>query len=142
MSCLGSPPLAWGILRGLKMLDFIARITPTCVGNTFVSRRNHYGKQDHPHLRGEYLICYIHNLSFEGSPPLAWGILSDNPTKAHIIRITPTCVGNTPLAPCALSAPQDHPHLRGEYTFTKRCWSIATGSPPLAWGILWINCCW
>ncbi|EFK32761.1 hypothetical protein HMPREF9264_0495 [Lactobacillus delbrueckii subsp. bulgaricus PB2003/044-T3-4] len=30
-----------------------------------------------------------------GSPPLAWGILIDLKHENKLVRITPTCVGNT-----------------------------------------------
>ena len=51
---LGSPPLAWGILKFLKKLIISNRITPTCVGNTLLERATGKSRQDHPHLRGEY----------------------------------------------------------------------------------------
>ena len=92
---LGSPPLAWGIPKRRKKQWQITRITPTCVGNTTGHKPRHDRIQDHPHLRGEYVgeDNFIHvDL---GSPPLAWGILNKMDTFSTIVRITPTCVGNT-----------------------------------------------
>ncbi len=56
-SCLtGSPPHAWGIPPGVITRNFSIRITPTCVGNTSAIQVQHAGREDHPHMRGEYLM--------------------------------------------------------------------------------------
>ena len=91
----GSPPHAWGI-RPLGIVCLVAlRITPTCVGNTFQTVDAHGLYRDHPHMRGEYTPPTAKRSVYEGSPPHAWGILIAEPTKATLLRITPTCVGNT-----------------------------------------------
>ena len=52
---MGSPPLAWGILREVLRDITLNGITPTCVGNTLKARIIMLLFGDHPHLRGEYL---------------------------------------------------------------------------------------
>ncbi len=53
-----------------------------------------------------------------GSPPHAWGIPEDTTVQVSDIRFTPTCVGNTAVAPSELSPIPVHPHMRGEYVLT------------------------
>ena len=70
-----------------------------------------------------------------GSPPHAWGILQLEQGIYVILRITPTCVGNTLSNRSALQIRQDHPHMRGEYYVPSYCFTCFIGSPPHAWGI-------
>ncbi len=132
---IGSPPLAWGILSQLTAQPRCPRITPTCVGNTAVRRAGTASQEDHPHLRGEYFPSWSLNLGYAGSPPLAWGILINLWKQRCLLRITPTCVGNTVLLDGGRRPCRDHPHLRGEYFKGFMLWIATAGSPPLAWGI-------
>ena len=132
----GSPPLAWGIHGFRHTFASLLRITPTCVGNTDVDYSRGCPKQDHPHLRGEYSAKLNRKRLSLGSPPLAWGIPPTEVGKLCFYRITPTCVGNTVYGIVGPISGQDHPHLRGEYTFKRRYKLFWRGSPPLAWGIL------
>ena len=50
---LGSPPLAWGKVRGSHPLAAAAGITPTCVGKSTPWTTPGMPGEDHPHLRGE-----------------------------------------------------------------------------------------
>ena len=111
------------------------RITPTCVGNTQRKKKQAFPAQDHPHLRGEYFFKSSRAAGRAGSPPLAWGIPALLQTRIKRHGITPTCVGNTHVVGTVAILEGDHPHLRGEYTSTKRNSCIRKGSPPLAWGI-------
>ena len=101
LSKAGSPPLAWGIPGDTACTAHHAGITPTCVGNTRAQDLLSLAVKDHPHLRGEYLPSLIKNTRVEGSPPLAWGILSHLLSSKKQSRITPTCVGNTLSSLCA-----------------------------------------
>ena len=92
---------------------------------------------DHPHLRGEYLSDQCTYGQTVGSPPLAWGIHLGQNCGKYLHRITPTCVGNTVNQLVERETGEDHPHLRGEYTFGRSIPSVKRGSPPLAWGIPW-----
>ena len=95
--------------------------------------------QDHPHLRGEYIsYCMLIGWS-PGSPPLAWGIQLVVTALFSFIRITPTCVGNTPELWGLIACTRDHPHLRGEYIAFGIFAVYPLGSPPLAWGILFVS---
>ena len=86
-------------------------------------------------MRGEYAIAAGALFAITGSPPLAWGIRLAILPAVILVRITPTCVGNTMLFLFAVFVGRDHPHLRGEYVSLTTCKSCNTGSPPLAWGI-------
>ena len=77
------------------MLDFIVRITPTCVGNTPYASFSIFSVWDHPHLCGEHYGPKLMSGTSMGSPPPVWGTLNVFKLKFHAGRITPTCVGNT-----------------------------------------------
>ena len=71
-----------------------------------------------------------------GSPPLARGIHVLVIKDYHPVRITPACAGNTFLDLLIHFLWQDHPRLRGEYSFGVNRSRLSPGSPPLARGIL------
>ena len=71
-----------------------------------------------------------------GSPPLTWGILTRDVTRAPGDGITPTYVGNTHSVLGVNYVAWDHPHLRGEYLVAQASSTTVPGSPPLTWGIL------
>ena len=114
---LGSPPLAWGIHVPSRSAKEFIRITPTCVGNTIVTKHMINPSRDHPHLRGEYQTMSSGRIYRSGSPPLAWGIPGQVDQLGERGRITPTCVGNTVNVVKNRFLGRDHPHLRGEYQF-------------------------
>ena len=91
----GSPPPTWGIPFFHLLHLLLLRITPTYVGNT--GEKMVYVKQleDHPHLRGEYISISLLSASVKGSPPPTWGIHFLLFGLFHLLRITPTYVGNT-----------------------------------------------
>ena len=95
----GSPPRVWGIPKLKAMVEKMCRITPTCVGNTIKEDDKMLNKEDHPHVCGEYFDIVRKSLSPQGSPPRVWGIPAADARNALTYRITPTCVGNTRLAP-------------------------------------------
>ncbi len=91
----GSPPLARGIqIRDFHFFDF-HRITPACAGNTIAYRKHTQSYEDHPRLRGEYMIDYCNSAARKGSPPLARGIQVPIIVDKKNVRITPACAGNT-----------------------------------------------
>ena len=139
LPALGSPPLAWGIQTRLSFANFSTRITPTCVGNTSRPRHKRKRPRDHPHLRGEYPFSLFREYVKAGSPPLAWGILYESLPRSNCPGITPTCVGNTQDPAAEALAARDHPHLRGEYPARPLSTTATWGSPPLAWGIPWLE---
>ncbi len=95
MSKQETPPRAWGRPCARPSLSFVCRNTPTGVGKTTILRRFSYGRQKHPHGRGEDPAVMLSFLSPEETPPRAWG----RPTKylkdSTLTRNTPTGVGKT-----------------------------------------------
>ena len=71
-----------------------------------------------------------------GSPPLARGVLHKDTTLISIGRITPACAGSTKITPISVAMVKDHPRLRGEYVWSSWIHRRASGSPPLARGVL------
>ena len=110
----------WGIhdKMGEKLAG--ARITPTCVGNTQPSFANHLIHEDHPHMCGEYGHADPLRYQAEGSPPHVWGILEPRIKDGDVVRITPTCVGNTTVKIERTWLRKDHPHMCGEYRTAER----------------------
>jgi hypothetical protein len=53
----------------------------------------------------------------------------------HVIRFTPTCVGNSCTARLPRRSRRVHPHVRGEFGRIPTTSPLPTGSPPRAWGI-------
>ena len=135
-SCLGSPPLA----RGVPVADIVAacdkRITPACAGSTIKQKMSGFPRQDHPRLRGEYVLDYKYKRGEVGSPPLARGVhLMWYPCLPQV-WITPACAGST-LPHCRWRCRSgDHPRLRGEYRLLISLRLAIRGSPPLARGVL------
>ena len=75
ISELGSPPLARGILLNRNPVIIQIRITPACAGNTCYQTVTVTARRDHPRLRGEYEDTGVMVSNYQGSPPLARGIL-------------------------------------------------------------------
>ena len=92
----------------------------------------------HPHMRGEYPAGSQYAERPHASPPHAWGIPIQTTTPVMSPRFTPTCVGNTSSWPPAGSSRTVHPHMRGEYFSRTQPFSHHRGSPPHAWGILYM----
>ncbi len=93
ISCIGSPPRAWG--RGVASRPWLCdcRFTPTCVGTSFHIEQAFRAAPVHPHVRGDEVIGERRLGECRGSPPRAWGrgvgLLEDRVER----RFTPTCVG-------------------------------------------------
>ena len=131
----GSPPHVWGIHILFFILFNHPRITPTCVGNTFLGLTSCACIKDHPHMCGEYLPRLAAFSYISGSPPHVWGIQKHISILVISLGITPTCVGNTQAHSMAFHDDQDHPHMCGEYwRWRKYIWG-GLGSPPHVWGI-------
>ena len=113
---IGSPPHAWGIHSAWSRFRWAPGITPTCMGNTTWHRFTTTPRWDHPHMHGEYIALKHEDPPRMGSPPHAWGILIFSFSLAFMIRITPTCMGNTWVRNHSETGVQDHPHMHGEYT--------------------------
>ena len=110
----GSPPRAWGRLRGRGLGQDPRRFTPTCVGTTRVATAL---SPQHP-----------------GSPPRAWGRLDILPGVVPFGRFTPTCVGTTLSIESVPAVMSVHPHVRGDDVDGPADEIRDPGSPPRAWG--------
>ncbi len=75
---LGSPPHTWGIRDHDHDQNWIERITPTYMGNTFHQAARFCSTWDHPHIHGEYTLAVVPVVTLPGSPPHTWGILLIN----------------------------------------------------------------
>ena len=91
----GSPPRVWGILEHLHHVAAAVRFTPTRVGNTMWRCCRLQPDAVHPHACGEYSRFKITCHNCPGSPPRVWGILLAAWACRHVVRFTPTRVGNT-----------------------------------------------
>ena len=76
----------------------------------------------------------------KGSPPLAWGKAKHRRTMVAEPGITPTCVGKSRRIQASRYVNRDHPHLRGEKSCVILTGSATRGSPPLAWGKVFVTC--
>ena len=88
-----------------------------------------------PHVRGEYLPCFLSKMEADGSSPRAWGILRFHPAPVLQGRFIPTCVGNTSFSMGSARLLSVHPHVRGEYLHSAMGKKRPRGSSPRAWGI-------
>ena len=131
----GSSPRAWGIHLSICSSDNALRFIPTCVGNTLVSLSVFPVIPVHPHVRGEYLPCFLSKMEADGSSPRAWGILRFHPAPVLQGRFIPTCVGNTSFSMGSARLLSVHPHVRGEYLHSAMGKKRPRGSSPRAWGI-------
>src|SRR5579884_2154703 len=132
----GSPPRAWGRLYRTGALDPSARFTPTCVGTTLPPQHQPVRSSVHPHVRGDDRGCFLCRVQSSGSPPRAWGRLSDHHEDDRRARFTPTCVGTTIVYRCTFILNSVHPHVRGDDDIRGQRQVVITGSPPRAWGRL------
>ena len=85
-------------------------------------------------MRGEHKCALTDTGSLTGSPPRAWGTRWRNLSMMSIMRITPTCVGNTAVLDIPIRYSTDHPHVRGEHRERINPCFLCKGSPPRAWG--------
>ena len=89
----------------------------------------------HPHVRGEYAASCLTLAVVSGSSPRAWGIRTAGGLHSVQSRFIPTCVGNTAFSISSLVLRSVHPHVRGEYSFSRPFAQMYVGSSPRAWGI-------
>ena len=115
--CEGTPPHARGIQTRLNSFENLVGNTPAGAGNTQDVPTKSTSSQEHPRLRGEYSgspkVCAF----WRGTPPLARGIPKSGTYCDVVQGNTPVCAGNKPIPFTKKSTVQDHPRLRGEYSF-------------------------
>ena len=108
-------------------------ITPTYVGSTNTSCSTIIPFWDHPHVCGQYLICFWYNYYQLGSPPRMWVVPFFKIFSRDFTRITPTYVGSTALDKIRSGCVKDHPHVCGQYTYSVSKPVMVGGSPPRMW---------
>ncbi len=118
-----------------QRLLWLARSTPTRVGNTPPPAARSPAAAVHPHARGEYFSSQALMRSASGPPPRAWGIRSQAIPPGLLSRSTPTRVGNTEAWWNNPGEWPVHPHARGEYALAGGPAIGQGGPPPRAWGI-------
>ena len=93
----------------------------------------------HPHGRGEKFILVVFCVTSCGSPPRAWGKVVFG--RAHPGRsgFTPTGVGKSPRPKVKSFFKMVHPHGRGEKNKAKFGQKTGFGSPPRAWGKVYVH---
>ncbi len=134
----GSPPRAWGRLERGPGEPPRPRFTPTCVGKTTFGIHPPRCITVHPHVRGEDKSEIKKVTSYTGSPPRAWGRQYPPVIRTGKLRFTPTCVGKTCPSSNPLTTMPVHPHVRGEDCAVFPISFPYPGSPPRAWGRLFV----
>ena len=71
----GSSPHAWGTRPNIRLMNYLGRFIPTCVGNSEAPSEVLGTTSVHPHMRGELWRSFVRSNSS--------------------IRFIPTCVGNS-----------------------------------------------
>ena len=135
----GSPPRAWGKAAHLKHSPRLIRFTPTCVGKRHLGNALYEHLPVHPHVRGEKVIAKHSAIPEGGSPPRAWGKAFLYCLLYFLRRFTPTCVGKRVTHGCHTRSWAVHPHVRGEKGNVALVLAEPLGSPPRAWGKVYIR---
>ncbi|CAO5253772.1 hypothetical protein FAGKG844_630009 [Frankia sp. AgKG'84/4] len=91
----GTPPRAWGRLDQGPQVPTVDRNTPTGVGKTRTPTSRRRAPTEHPHGRGEDARTWAFSDRRFGTPPRAWGRLTDPAVIILCPRNTPTGVGKT-----------------------------------------------
>ena len=132
----GSSPLA----RGLRHQPADRRdgpgIIPARAGFTTASRTTRSTTWDHPRSRGVYWRAAWPPCTPRGSSPLARGLLYSAYSHSHSPRIIPARAGSTDGWGALLNTVGDHPRSRGVYRRPGSRRRRASGSSPLARGLL------
>jgi len=91
----GSPPRVRGTGAARTGRRYRRGITPACAGNSFCIKKPPISSGDHPRVCGEQHTTAINVYGALGSPPRVRGTDCNVYDKNHILRITPTCAGNS-----------------------------------------------
>ncbi len=134
MVAIGSPPRMWGTRRQYLSPIWVARFTPTHVGNTESAMRLRSVGAVHPHACGEHLRWTMLRYRTLGSPPRMWGTPVRTLGCTTTARFTPTHVGNTIRVAADSAASTVHPHACGEHWGDAVAAVPEGGSPPRMWG--------
>ncbi len=131
----GSPPRLWGMRADYLSCFTNGRFTPTPVGNACCRRVRTTMRPVHPHACGECRFDHWRGAQLDGSPPRLWGMLLLQFADRHVVRFTPTPVGNAIPAAFNAANVSVHPHACGECLIARVARDMAIGSPPRLWGM-------
>ena len=131
----GSSPLARGLPRSTATLSAILRIIPARAGFTTGLAPNSVLSRDHPRSRGVYPTNNVNRHHFQGSSPLARGLLQSGLVLLLALRIIPARAGFTTILRTSSPATRDHPRSRGVYSLLRTGIMRRLGSSPLARGL-------
>ena len=134
---IGSSPLARGLLVEVDSRTMCTRIIPARAGFTQHYRRGGRPREDHPRSRGVYLLYLLRRLALQGSSPLARGLPIGWKPSNNDSRIIPARAGFTFSESPGTRHASDHPRSRGVYGMLPTLGVLATGSSPLARGLLY-----
>ena len=134
-ACLGSSPLARGLLRTGGVQQHAPRIIPARAGFTQHRRVHRRGPADHPRSRGVYVPIQLCSYPIVGSSPLARGLPGPGRPAPRAARIIPARAGFTHCPAGRYRCRRDHPRSRGVYPQRATSTSNSRGSSPLARGL-------
>ena len=130
----GSSPLA----RGAPATGYASRLRhgliPARAGSTDAEDEEPAVQRAHPRSRGEHTIQTSHNVSFQGSSPLARGAPLPRLIRCPKIGLIPARAGSTSLMVRNAIACGAHPRSRGEHFPAVSVRMRLPGSSPLARG--------
>ena len=132
----GSSPLARGLPADQPGRPVHHRIIPARAGFTFQSPPSLTSGADHPRSRGVYCGDHAAHFGGCGSSPLARGLPDDGHRLGCNDGIIPARAGFTWPAGARCLRSADHPRSRGVYTDQLTVTGNASGSSPLARGLL------
>ena len=131
----GSSPLARGLPPPCNGRHEPGGIIPARAGFTYGRCTDETRRPDHPRSRGVYAE-YEGNVSvYQGSSPLARGLLWHEYGRGGQSGIIPARAGFTTAADKAAQAAADHPRSRGVYSVVILSGIRPYGSSPLARGL-------
>ena len=134
-ACVGSSPLARGLLLTRPRKRGPSRIIPARAGFTNRPPATARRSRDHPRSRGVYRIGVRVGSWRQGSSPLARGLLRHLGHRHGQFRIIPARAGFTSMSPGPGRARKDHPRSRGVYRLHIHRPLPDLGSSPLARGL-------
>ena len=131
----GSSPLARGLPDQVSSPAPRKGIIPARAGFTMMKPRRSGRGSDHPRSRGVYIVIVLVEKVFEGSSPLARGLLPGDLAGVGGDGIIPARAGFTRPGILACPPKRDHPRSRGVYPDGRRYMQVNSGSSPLARGL-------
>ena len=132
----GSSPHTRGAQGGPDLVAGAGRIIPAYAGSTPPHPTAPSSTPDHPRIRGEHRRRPGRDRRRAGSSPHTRGAQQAQQRRFADVGIIPAYAGSTRLIRRVVSAPRDHPRIRGEHRFPQRRGGRGRGSSPHTRGAL------